>query len=551
MTTEQPARTLTYRDLIGRLTDLRRLATPPVAGETTGTFTSYDRSSTFDEATGTYRDWGANADGSGYIREHDDGGLIVFDADGPGVIWRIWSALPADGHMRIYIDGGTAPVFDRPFRDLFDRFGDEGPPANFPDLMPTLSRGRNCWIPLAYQEHCTIVLDEGWGAYYHVSHSTFPAWWTVPSFDGTFTPDDAIALAEADRALSLRGRRRADPSASGSSSAVRVEPGATVVLSERNGSGAVTDLRLQVPGLAARSAADEQKALRLLTIRITWDGNDSPAVWAPLGDFFGSAPGVQTYDTLPLGAGQHGFRSSWFMPFARGMRIEIGNDDTIAHDVTAVVEVSDLDVGEAEGLLRFHAHWHRGEFGDLDRSRFDSDGDRWPDWPLLLADGSGRFCGAHLHVYDAWHQPAGKPETWWYGRWDRKTIDWWWGEGDEKFFVDGETFPSTFGTGSEDWVGYAWAAEPPFPMFDSAFAAQPFVELDASGHTSVSRFHIADDVAFMSSFEGFLEKYKDDVWDGANACLYAATVYWYGESGSARRYREYTPAERWGFYELG
>ena len=101
MTTEQPARTLTYRDLIGRLTDLRRLATPPVAGETTGTFTSYDRSSTFDEATGTYRDWGANADGSGYIREHDDGGLIVFDADGPGVIWRIWSALPADGHMRI------------------------------------------------------------------------------------------------------------------------------------------------------------------------------------------------------------------------------------------------------------------------------------------------------------------------------------------------------------------------------------------------------------------------------------------------------------------
>ena len=24
----------------------------------------------------------------------------------------------------------------------------------------------------------------------------------------------------------------------------------------------------------------------------------------------------------------------------------------------------------------------------------------------------------------------------------------WWGEGDEKFFVDGEKFPSTFGTGS-------------------------------------------------------------------------------------------------------
>ena len=32
----------------------------------------------------------------------------------------------------------------------------------------------------------------------------------------------------------------------------------------------------------------------------------------------------------------------------------------------------------------------------------------------------------------------------------------WWGEGDEKFFVDGEKFPSTFGTGSEDYFGYAW-----------------------------------------------------------------------------------------------
>jgi len=255
---------------------------------------------------------------------------------------------------------------------------------------------------------------------------------------------------------------------------------------------------------------------------------------------------VQPYDTLPLGASHSGFRSSWLMPFARGMRIEIGNDDTTAHDVTAVLEVSHLDASKADGLLRLHARWHRGEFGDLERSRFDVGGDRWPDWPLLLADGSGRFCGANLHVYNAWRQPAQLPEPWWYGRWNRKTIDWWWGEGDEKFFVDGESFPSTFGTGSEDWVGYAWAAEPPFPMFDSAFAAQPFVELDANGHTSVSRFHIADDVTFTSSFKGFLEKYKDDVWGGTNACRYAATVYWYGESGSARRYREYPPAQRWG-----
>ena len=55
---------------------------------------------------------------------------------------------------------------------------------------------------------------------------------------------------------------------------------------------------------------------------------------------------------------------------------------------------------------------------------------------MLRTQGRGRFCGVMLHV---WNPRGG-----------------WWGEGDEKFFVDGEKFPSTFGTGSEDYFGYAW-----------------------------------------------------------------------------------------------
>ena len=55
---------------------------------------------------------------------------------------------------------------------------------------------------------------------------------------------------------------------------------------------------------------------------------------------------------------------------------------------------------------------------------------------MLQTEGRGRFCGVMLHV---WNPRGG-----------------WWGEGDEKFFVDGEKFPSTFGTGSEDYFGYAW-----------------------------------------------------------------------------------------------
>jgi hypothetical protein len=199
----------------------------------------------------------------------------------------------------------------------------------------------------------------------------------------------------------------------------------------------------------------------------------------------------------------------------------------------------------ASELLRFHAKWHRGAFAE----RAAAQG-RAIDWPILLADGPGRFCGVHLHVWNAWPEPAVPAPTWWYGRWDRKSIDWWWGEGDEKFFVDGEPFPSTFGTGSEDYVGYAWAAEPPFPTFDSAFAAQPQTPIDGNGHTSVARFQICDDVPFQSSFEGSIEKYKADAWGDGGACLYAAVAYWYQAAGAADRYGPAPLDERVGYADF-
>ena len=82
-----------------------------------------------------------------------------------------------------------------------------------------------------------------------------------------------------------------------------------------------------------------------------------------------------------------------------------------------------------EQLGHFHAKWHRDAF--LPRGP-----ERELDWTMLKTEGRGRFCGVMLHV---WNPRGG-----------------WWGEGDEKFFVDGEKFPSTIGTGSEDYFGYAW-----------------------------------------------------------------------------------------------
>ncbi|NCC94393.1 MAG: hypothetical protein EOM10_14105, partial [Opitutae bacterium] len=57
------AETLTYLDLIGRLTDLEHLASLPESRESCAQWSSWDRRSRYDKASGTYIDWDANGDG--------------------------------------------------------------------------------------------------------------------------------------------------------------------------------------------------------------------------------------------------------------------------------------------------------------------------------------------------------------------------------------------------------------------------------------------------------------------------------------------------------
>ena len=113
------------------------------------------------------------------------------------------------------------------------------------------------------------------------------------------------------------------------------------------------------------------------------------------------------------------------MPYASGALVQVQNDSD--HSVVMNWEVTHAPLTQPIGsLLRFHAKWHRDPPTPMRK-------DRWPDWPLLDTDGTGRYVGTQLHVWN----PRGN----------------WWGEGDEKWFVDGEKFPSSFGTGSEDYFG--------------------------------------------------------------------------------------------------
>lgn len=526
------------KDLLNRLIDLSKLAEPPKDGEKSGTFSSYDRSSQYDAENDQYIKWAANDDGDGIIRIDNDENVVV-EMDGPGVIWRIWSAQPGNGNINFYFDGEETPSYSRPFRQFFEQICDDVSPAGFPSLMPKLSGGYNSFFPIPFNKGIKITFSKDWGKYYHFTYSKVPSDEILPNFSDLLSKEGLIAVAELDRKLYARGELFFDNKfledcviAKGSEFTI-----------QKNGAGVINYLGFEFD-YESYAPSDLEEILRNTLLKIYWDQEKTPSVSVPIGDFFGTAPGYNQFKTLVNGVSEKRMYAKWYMPYSEGYKIVLDNQSNMKLNCRLVLNSQESSRAHTDTLLRFHAKWHNGDFLDQDETKFQKGGERWPDWPLLLLNGKGRFCGVHMHVFDTWLDPQAESDMWWYGQWDDKTIDWWWGEGDEKFFVDGEKFPSTFGTGSEDYIGYAWAAEPPFALFDSAYATQSRMPVNGNGHTSVMRLQICDNIPFNNSFEGFIEKYKACNWNGRNTCVYEVTPFWYQEKGTNDCYSTSSASDR-------
>ena len=507
LSAEPASPALTYVDLVHRLTDLEHLATLPMSGEKTAQFSSYDRASRYDEATGKYIHWDANGDGDGFIRK--EGAEFVFaEMNGPGCICRIWSAAPKQGHVRIYLDGDTNPAVDLPFADYFSG---QAAPFNRPAIVHTVAQGCNNYTPIPFQKSCKIVAEADWGAYFHFGYTTFPSGTQVPTFKRALSPEENAALDAADKALGHCGPREFPNGGSSSSGDGLLGGNGSSETDNLDGSGAIHCLRVKFdPPLTPA----DRDLLREISIQIRWDGESSPSVWSPLGDFFGTAPGANVYRSLPCGYTEDGwFYANWFMPFTNGAEVKFVNEGKTEHKFKYEIFRQEIK-GDLTRYARFHAKWHRDEF-------LPAEPERQIDWPFLKTTGSGRFVGVMLHI---WNPRGG-----------------WWGEGDEKFFVDGEKFPSTFGTGSEDYFGYAWSSP---ALFQHAYHSQTYNDGNSKGHVSVNRWHISDQVPFTKQFEGDLEKY----YANDRPTRYAATAFWYLAPGGGDLYSPVLVEDRTNYF---
>jgi autotransporter-associated beta strand protein len=508
-----------YVNLISNLTCLERLAQLPLVGETSAEWSSRDRASTYNSSTGQYLNWGANNDGTGCISNQPDGGVVMAQMAGPGCIWRIWSASPGSGHLKIYLDGSVTPAVDMAFQDYFNL---TQPPFTYPSLSYTVCRGFDSYLPIPYNASCKVVAYGSWGEYFHFNYSTFPPGVTVPTFTTNLTATEQGALSNVDNFFV--NNLGSDPAGarSGQTSTTNsyaIAPGKSLTALNFIGQGAITAFQVRVNGMT--NPSDQWVALRALTVSMAWDGETNASVWAPLGDFFGTGCGYIPYTSLPLGIQSNGWMYCyWYMPFASQAQIVIGNDDSVTRNVEVAITRAPLTT-PIGSLARFHAKWNRGVY-------VTNDG-RSPDYRFLTNSGQGRFVGLALHVYQTVDVTPGP----------------WWGEGDEKFLVDGERFPSWFGTGSEDYFGWGWGTPGYFTKPYHTQSLSPTGTLFAPGNRAMNRFHITDNIPFQSSLDACIEKwfYTDET-----ITRYGAMPYWYLASGGSDPYGALPLSARTNYY---
>lgn len=489
------AETITVASLLKEMVDFENLAQRPEPFFTEATASSYDRAS---HKGGDA--WFANGDVGQYVRTETSGDRkeqVLADLKGPGTVTRFWSANPRTTAItRFYFDGEAQPRLELPLAELF-----EGHTPPFDPVFSYVSgTGGNLYYPLPYARSLKITIEEGprpVGLYYEIGYRTYEAGASVTTFDPKQASGWADVQAQVAKTLSEPKPAAVHTGAEEFTHRVTIAPGQTQELPEIRGEKAVYTWSAQVLDTRESLKWDDplraHNAYRFLLLDVRFDGEKS--IFTPLGDFFGSGPGLNPYTNLFFTVEPDGkMTSRLMMPFKQSMSMRLTN----AGQVPYTVEVH-LTVGAQAFTPR--SYHLRAQWGTITHQT-------WPpfDTNFLTTQGEGKVIGTVYQIANP--------------------VLIWWGEGDQKVFVDGEPFPSTFGTGTEDDYGYAYGHNGPFTR---PYHAQTRVDGPASGgHISLNRWYVLDALPYQKGI-----RFDQEIWHWM-PCepTWGHVIYWYAKPGS-------------------
>ncbi len=481
------AQTVSLESLLNEMTDRSAITLAP--NYVCKQASSYDRA-----AKSPDENWFANNDTSQFIRVEQNGDReesVLFEAEGPGAVVRWWVTAPHyKSNLYVYIDGEAEPAISGNILDLLGGDALAGAP-----LSAERARGQNLYLPIPYGKSIKITCDnmkEQGNLYYQINYRTYPKDVEVESFtrDVFEAQKDKIAATNAallEPGKSVEGGERQGYKRRLSADMLEGLEGAFRI----GGPGAITEIDVKL------TADDIAAATRNVVLSIAFDGEET--VWVPVGEFFGSGVGVNPYKSWYTEVTDDGvMKAYWRMPYKKEARVSFINYG--GEDVDVDYSVYYEKAPWLDNTMYFHANWRQ------ERGIETVGGNGTKDWNYTALQGTGVYVGDVLSVVNS------VPE--------------WWGEGDEKIYVDGETFPSHFGTGTEDYYGYAWCT-PQF--FEDPFHAQPRCEGPANfGNTTNLRFRSLDAIPFANNF-----RFDMEVWHWAATTVdYAVATFWYGLPGA-------------------
>ena len=275
-----------------------------------------------------------------------------------------------------------------------------------------------------------------------------------------------------------------------------------VTLGEISGSGAIQQIWMTPAPL---------DKTRFNILRFYWDGEKTPSVEVPLGDFFACGWGRYCQiNSMPVCVNPgSAFNCYWVMPFHKGAKVTLENLDDKPMRLYYQINYTLTDVPEDTGT--FHAQFRRvPQVGGN------------PEVTILDGvKGRGQYVGTYL-------------------AWEVRSPGWW-GEGEIKFFMDGDkTFPTICGTGTEDYFCGSYNFEnhetKKYQTFSTPYAGlaqvlPPDVVYQPGQRFGLYRWHVVDPVRFkqdlkvtiqtlgwMADKSGRYLPLKDDV---------ASVAYWY------------------------
>jgi hypothetical protein len=297
-----------------------------------------------------------------------------------------------------------------------------------------------------------------------------------------------------------------------------IAPGKTFTLGAAKGPGVINHIWMTLGGGAANQSA---------ILRIYWDGEATPSVETPAGDFFaagwgrGSEPVIDSA-VVAVNPGS-GFNSFWQMPFRKTARLTMENRSAKPLTIYYAIDFSQTAVPANAGY--FHAQFRMGKVDPAAGAYTLLDG----------VKGRGQYVGTYLR--------------------HRALSPGWWGEGEVKFYMEGDKdFPTIAGTGEEDYFlgSYSYFKhDPKGPYVETSYSSAyagflatqarnidaDYFKPDADRRYGEYRWHILDPVRFQRELKVTIQNIG---WKGASLARIvgdgtylplqddlASVVYWY------------------------